>query len=327
MGGLGPEVRRLREAKGVTLDQVAAATKVGVRHLEALERGDFGALPSDVFVRGFIRAYADFLGAASEPLLTLYRRDREGLDSVASESGERTVQEMSRILAASSSGTGRGGFALRFSLDAHLWKLALRAGGLAAGVVCIAALAIVLIRRNGDSVQPQTATPLRASRQESVPAQRPPAPPPAIPSAPLSAPVSTLASAPPPADPAPVAAPTIAPRQVHALEPGLEVPEHGVGTDVANGRLEGRATRFEEGSAVWFWTRIDGAQSGQVIRHVWIHDDREVHSIDLKVGSARWRTWSRKTLLPGSVGRWSVEARDAYGRALASEEFECRPKP
>jgi hypothetical protein len=327
-GDLGAALLRLREAKGASLDQVAATTKVGLHHLEALERGDFGALPDDVFVRGFIRAYAGFLGTDSEELLTLYRRDRERREPDAPQvAADRTVREMSRLLAGSAGPVGRAGLALRIRLDRNVGRLALRIGGLAAAGACVAALVIVLGgRREVDTVEalrPKTATPLRASRRatdvpptSSTRSAVVPSPAPA-----LSPP---LPPAPTPAAP-PVAETRVKPVDARPAEEGLEVPEHGVGSGVEGGQLAGRAAAFEEGAAVWFFTRVDGGRSGQIVRHVWLHEDREVHTVDLPVGSAQWRTWSRKTLRPGSTGRWSVEARDAYGRVLASDDFECHP--
>ncbi len=327
MGDLGVEIRRLRAAKDVSLEQVAAATKVGVHHLESLEKGDFDGLPSEVFVRGFLRACAGFLGAKPEALVDLYRRDRESSDPGAAAAGEHTVQQMSRILTgASGGGIGRGGLALRIRLDRNLGRLALKSLALAAVVAGLASLAIMMIGRRGESVPREGSAPLRASRRVT---EAPPTSPAQVP----MLPVPLAETPPPPAPPAPSStAPAsepeakLAPALAHARDERLEVPEHGVGSAVEDGRLAGRASAFEEGDAVWFWTRVDGGRSGQAIRHVWLHGDREVHSVDLKVGSAQWRTWSRKTLRAGSAGHWSVEARDSYGRVLASEEFDCRSK-
>jgi cytoskeleton protein RodZ len=73
MSSLGPYLRGLREAKGMSLDDIARSTRVGRRHLEALESDTFGELPAPVFVKGFIRAYCEFLDASSEEALGLYR--------------------------------------------------------------------------------------------------------------------------------------------------------------------------------------------------------------------------------------------------------------
>ena len=54
---LGGHLRALREAKGSSLEDMARSTRVGIRHLEALEEERLADLPSPVFVRGFIRSY------------------------------------------------------------------------------------------------------------------------------------------------------------------------------------------------------------------------------------------------------------------------------
>ena len=71
-GPVGIRLRQLRESRGVSLDEIARATRVGRRHLEALEAGETAELPAPVFVKGFIRAYCEFLGAGPEDVLARY---------------------------------------------------------------------------------------------------------------------------------------------------------------------------------------------------------------------------------------------------------------
>jgi len=73
MSTLGIRLRELREAKGVSLDDIARSTRVGRRHLEALETDTWAELPAPVFVKGFIRAYCDFLDASPAEPLRLYQ--------------------------------------------------------------------------------------------------------------------------------------------------------------------------------------------------------------------------------------------------------------
>jgi hypothetical protein len=117
-------------------------------------------------------------------------------------------------------------------------------------------------------------------------------------------------------DPPPAPAP-------EALPPQLTVVDHGVGTGVVDRRLVGEGDRFAEGAQVWFWTRVQGGRAGDTIHHVWIHEGRVANRIPLRVGGWHWRTQSRRTLTPGSAGRWVVEARDDAGRVLARREFVC----
>lgn len=59
---LGEYLRQEREHRGLSLDQVAAATKIGLRTLQALEQDEYRELPAKPFVRGFVQAYVRFLG-------------------------------------------------------------------------------------------------------------------------------------------------------------------------------------------------------------------------------------------------------------------------
>jgi cytoskeletal protein RodZ len=57
-GGFGSRLRDAREGKGITLRQIANATKISMRALEALERNDISRLPGGIFTRAFVRSYA-----------------------------------------------------------------------------------------------------------------------------------------------------------------------------------------------------------------------------------------------------------------------------
>ena len=65
----GVRLRRAREARGESVHEAAFAIKLSPRHIEALEKGDFAALPGMAFVRGFARNYARYLGLDAAPLL------------------------------------------------------------------------------------------------------------------------------------------------------------------------------------------------------------------------------------------------------------------
>ncbi len=68
----GDELRRERELRGVPLREIAEATKVSLRFLEALEKNEFESVPGGLFIRGFIRAYATHIGADPEKLVNAY---------------------------------------------------------------------------------------------------------------------------------------------------------------------------------------------------------------------------------------------------------------
>ena len=62
----GARMKRLREERGVELRAIAETTKISVSALEALERNDISRLPGGIFSRGFVRAYAEQIGADPE---------------------------------------------------------------------------------------------------------------------------------------------------------------------------------------------------------------------------------------------------------------------
>ena len=62
MSAFGENLRREREMRGVSLEEISSATKISLRLLEAIEREDFSKLPGGIFSRSFIRTYARYLG-------------------------------------------------------------------------------------------------------------------------------------------------------------------------------------------------------------------------------------------------------------------------
>jgi transcriptional regulator with XRE-family HTH domain len=62
----GPNLRRTRTQRGVSLDQIAAATKVSAALWAGLERNDLKRWPTGIYARGFIREYARLIGLDPE---------------------------------------------------------------------------------------------------------------------------------------------------------------------------------------------------------------------------------------------------------------------
>jgi cytoskeletal protein RodZ len=72
MDEIGHNLRETRERLGLTLEEVERGTRIRIRNLEAIERGDFDSLPSSVQARGFLHNYAEFLGLDANPILLKY---------------------------------------------------------------------------------------------------------------------------------------------------------------------------------------------------------------------------------------------------------------
>ena len=71
-GAFGEHLKREREMRGVSLEEISAATRISTRFLEALENEEWDQLPGGVFNRGFVRAVARFLGLDEEDLVAEY---------------------------------------------------------------------------------------------------------------------------------------------------------------------------------------------------------------------------------------------------------------
>jgi cytoskeletal protein RodZ len=68
---IGQKLRQARQGRNLSLEQAANETYIRLHYLEALERGDFNQLPSKAQARGFLRAYASYLGITPDSLLTV----------------------------------------------------------------------------------------------------------------------------------------------------------------------------------------------------------------------------------------------------------------
>lgn len=72
IGTIGQKFEAARQSKGVTVSEAGHATKILVKYIEAMEADDFGELAAPVYVKGFIRMYAQYLGLDAAPLVNEY---------------------------------------------------------------------------------------------------------------------------------------------------------------------------------------------------------------------------------------------------------------
>ncbi len=75
----GERLRDARDSRGLSLAEIAARTRVPQRHLEALEAGDYAALPSPTYAMGFAKAYARAVGADEVGIAQDVRRELDRL--------------------------------------------------------------------------------------------------------------------------------------------------------------------------------------------------------------------------------------------------------
>ena len=74
MQNFGEDLRCARESRGISLEEVSRATRIGVRLLEAIEHERFDQLPGGVFRTSFVRQYAQAVGLDEERTVTEFQR-------------------------------------------------------------------------------------------------------------------------------------------------------------------------------------------------------------------------------------------------------------
>ncbi|WP_292018738.1 helix-turn-helix domain-containing protein [Megasphaera sp. UBA4382] len=75
MSSIGRVLQQEREQQGRTLKEVSDAVNIKEGYLDALEKEDFDVIPGAVFVKGFIRTYAEYLGLDGAGLVTAYKEE------------------------------------------------------------------------------------------------------------------------------------------------------------------------------------------------------------------------------------------------------------
>ncbi len=165
MGTFGQRIKREREMRGVSLDEIAQATKIGTRSLRALEDEDFDRLPGGIFNKGFVRAYARFLGMDEEQAVADYLV-ASGLEAAPAEAVETETAPSS-----------------------DLWRRRLKAIGIAALILAAAAYGGWWLYSTGSfggrgkpepsrqGIQPAGAATLPPPRASVAPAKAPAVPP------------------------------------------------------------------------------------------------------------------------------------------------------
>jgi cytoskeletal protein RodZ len=73
---LGEKLKKLREERRISLNDISRLTKIQVKYLESLETGDYDNLPADVYTRGFLRSCADYFGIDEKIFLKLYEKEK-----------------------------------------------------------------------------------------------------------------------------------------------------------------------------------------------------------------------------------------------------------
>ncbi len=73
MEELGGLLKKAREERNISINDISEQTKIQLHYLEALEKGDFSKFPGEVYLKGALRNYAELVGLLPEKVLHLYR--------------------------------------------------------------------------------------------------------------------------------------------------------------------------------------------------------------------------------------------------------------
>lgn len=73
MSSLGQSLKEEREARNISLEEIASTTKIVSRYLEALENDRFDLMPGGFFIKGIIRTYAKAIGLNPDEILARYK--------------------------------------------------------------------------------------------------------------------------------------------------------------------------------------------------------------------------------------------------------------
>lgn len=103
LSGLGERLKDARKAKGYTLDDLQAITKIQKRYLAGIENEDYSMMPGSFYVRAFIKQYAEAVGLDAQEMLALYR-ENESSAQMREEEVQRSAPQMNQKTGFSRSG-------------------------------------------------------------------------------------------------------------------------------------------------------------------------------------------------------------------------------
>jgi cytoskeletal protein RodZ len=90
---LGEELKRRREERSISLEEISETTRIGTRFLKAIETGNYSVLPGAIYTRSFIRAYARRVGLDEQEALAMYQQEAGASEGPLSDPEETRTGE------------------------------------------------------------------------------------------------------------------------------------------------------------------------------------------------------------------------------------------
>lgn len=90
-------MQRARTEKRIGLPEIAKNTKIQLEYLEFLEKGNYNSLPADVYVRGFLKSFADYLGINEDYLIKSFNKEKSIQQNIAGNNKEKNTSSKINI--------------------------------------------------------------------------------------------------------------------------------------------------------------------------------------------------------------------------------------
>jgi transcriptional regulator with XRE-family HTH domain len=86
---IGECLKRKREEFGISIEELSDRLRIKINYLEDLEKNNYDKLPPDVYVKGFIKRYAELIGLDPEKVVELFKKEKEIEDKIESRNKKR----------------------------------------------------------------------------------------------------------------------------------------------------------------------------------------------------------------------------------------------
>ncbi len=288
MESIGKYLRGERELRKLSLEEVSRFTKIKEHHLSAIEEDRHDLLPPAIYVKGYLTAYARYLGLDPDDTVLRYQRYLK----------ELTVTEENQLEQQNTEPPRQVSFSTKRA--APYLVLAI----LSTTMIVLAVFFVSQILQV--SFRPAS------NQRELTPA--------AVSSTPQIQEWGRSQTEVAEQEKVKVGEAALSDRPV------FQVIEAGIGTMVdregSHLTLKGISREFNcNNRKIYFLTRIKTPEGGK-ITHVWVWRGKEYHRYEIEVKSPEWSAYSYVTIRSHQVGDWKVEVR-AGENVLASETFNA----
>ena len=345
MQTLGDYLKKAREARNISLSDIADYTKISKTYLDGLENDDYTNMPAELYIKGYISSYASCIGIDEHEALKLY-------DSFHNETGD--AEEIKSAIQPDK----KYSIPLFFRINKKTWFVSAFCTLIVLSIGSYyaffqnqkkAAVKISLAvpnktmqpvptsmtvpdlpqkREDGNSLQPiiQAGFEEKLGSNEIGTKQ-------GVGISQISHPLeiphpekiskNTVPHGPNNGYTAVNNLSDAAIGLIH-FENNLKIIEAGACSSIENRIPQGFADSFEwSKDRIYVWTRINCERPPSSIRHIYYFKGEAVNDIGLTIRSSHWRTWSYKTLSNKYyIGPWRVDITSADGELLQSIHFE-----